>query len=125
MVHRPKNWVAEQQCSATVISPEHNYTHKCVQYIEGDDTVKPKVSIGGQAVIEGVMMRGPGLIATAVREPSGEIIVKTENFVPISDIYPILKKPMVRGVVALVEAGVSGHRTAYLAVQLLRSVSSS
>lgn len=79
--------------------------------------MKPKVSIGGQAVIEGVMMRGPGLIATAVREPSGEIIVKTEPFSPIGDRYPILKKPMLRGVVALVESLVQGMKALSFSAQ--------
>jgi len=79
--------------------------------------VKPKVSIGGQAVIEGVMMRGPSLIATAVREPSGEIIVKTETFTPISDRYPILKKPMLRGVVALIESLVQGLKALSFSAQ--------
>lgn len=79
--------------------------------------MKPKVSIGGQAVIEGVMMRGPSLIATAVREPSGEIIVKTETFTPISDRYPILKKPMLRGVVALIESLVQGLKALSFSAQ--------
>ena len=79
--------------------------------------MKPKVSIGGQAVIEGVMMRGPNLIATAVREPSGEIIVKTEPFTPISDRYPILKKPMLRGVVALIESLVQGLKALSFSAQ--------
>lgn len=79
--------------------------------------MKPKVSIGGQAVIEGVMMRGPSLIATAVREPSGEIIVKTEPFTPISDRYPILKKPMLRGVVALIESLVQGMKSLSFSAQ--------
>jgi uncharacterized protein YqhQ len=79
--------------------------------------MKPKVSIGGQAVIEGVMMRGPDVIATAVREPSGEIIVKTEAFTPISDRYPILKKPMLRGVVALIESLVQGLKALSFSAQ--------
>ena len=65
---------------------------------------KTKVFVGGQAVIEGVMMRGPGYIATAVREPSGEIIVKKEPFSSIGDTYPLLKKPLLRGVVSLGES---------------------
>ena len=65
---------------------------------------KTKVFVGGQAVIEGVMMRGPGCIATAVREPSGEIIVKKEPFSSIGDTYPLLKKPLLRGVVSLGES---------------------
>ena len=65
---------------------------------------KTKVFVGGQAVIEGVMMRGPGCIATAVREPSGEIIVKKEPFSSIGDTYPLLKKPLLRGIVSLGES---------------------
>jgi len=79
--------------------------------------MKPKVSIGGQAVIEGVMMRGPGVIATAVRQPSGEIIIKTEPFVPISNRYPLLKKPMLRGVVALIESLVQGMKSLSFSAQ--------
>jgi len=60
-----------------------------------------KLMVGGQAVIEGVMMRGPKLVATAVREPSGKISVKIDPVKSIGDTYPILKKPMLRGVVAL------------------------
>lgn len=67
-------------------------------------------NIGGQAVIEGVMMRGPSHIATAVRKPDGEIIVNKKEFVTISDRYPILKKPLIRGCVALFESLVYGMK---------------
>ncbi len=79
--------------------------------------MKAKPSIGGQAVIEGVMMRGPGHIATAVREPSGTITVKKEPLVTISDRFPILKKPMLRGVVALAEALVYGLKALSFSAQ--------
>ncbi|MBP2652672.1 MAG: hypothetical protein H6Q73_241 [Firmicutes bacterium] len=70
--------------------------------------MKPKVYVGGQAVIEGVMMRGPEYIATAVREPSGNIIVKKDLVSSVTDKYPVLKKPLLRGVVSLVESLVFG-----------------
>lgn len=79
--------------------------------------MKPKVNIGGQAVIEGVMMRGPGLIATAVREPSGNIIIKKEEIKSISNRYPILKKPMLRGVVALAESLIDGLKALSFSAQ--------
>ena len=63
-----------------------------------------KLSVGGQAVIEGVMMWGPGKIAVAVRKPNGEITVDLKPAGSISDRYPILKKPFLRGVVSLVES---------------------
>jgi uncharacterized protein YqhQ len=79
--------------------------------------VKNKPSIGGQAVIEGVMMRGPKLIATAVREPSGTITVRTEELTSITDRYLILKKPMLRGVVALVESLIYGLKALSFSAQ--------
>lgn len=73
--------------------------------------MEEKPNLGGQAVIEGVMMRGPEFVATAVREPSGEITVKTEKVSPIAKRYPILGKPMIRGVVALGESLVLGLKS--------------
>ena len=52
-----------------------------------------KITIGGQAVIEGVMMRGPEKVATAVRTPEGKIEIECKPVNSISDRYPILKKP--------------------------------
>lgn len=65
---------------------------------------------GGQAVIEGVMMRGPRDVAVAVRGPSGDIIVDRQVIHPVQDKYPILKKPILRGVVALFDSMVLGIR---------------
>ena len=58
-----------------------------------------KLSIGGQAVIEGVMMRGPKDVAVAVRKADGTIDVDVKPVNSIADRYPILKKPLLRGVV--------------------------
>jgi uncharacterized protein YqhQ len=69
--------------------------------------MKPK-NIGGQAVIEGVMMRGPGGIATAVRQPNQEIVVKKDPIRSIQERWPFLKMPVLRGVVALFESLVYG-----------------
>jgi len=80
--------------------------------------MKSKPYIGGQAVIEGVMMRGPRLIATAVREPSGRITVKTEPVTSLADKYPILKKPMLRGVLALYESLVIGLKSLSYSAQV-------
>jgi uncharacterized protein YqhQ len=81
-------------------------------------TMKDKLTVGGQAVIEGVMMRGPKLVATAVREPSGEIKVKVDPVSSINDKYPILKKPMLRGVVALGESLVLGLKSLSYSAQM-------
>lgn len=62
-----------------------------------------QVTYGGQAVIEGVMMRGPGRLAIAVRRPDGEIAVKEEQVESITKKYPVLGWPVMRGMVMLVE----------------------
>lgn len=79
--------------------------------------MKPRVNIGGQAVIEGVMMRGPELIATAVREPSGNIVVQKEVIKSITQKYPFLKKPLVRGFIALLESLVYGLKSLSFSAQ--------
>ena len=77
-----------------------------------------KLNVGGQAVIEGVMMRGPGKIAVAVREPGGEIVVDLQPAGTIADKYPILKKPLLRGVVALCESLVYGMKALSYSAQV-------
>ena len=67
--------------------------------------------VGGQAVIEGVMMRGFGKVATAVREPNGNIAVDVKPVNSISDRYPILKKPFLRGTVSLIESLMLGLKS--------------
>lgn len=58
---------------------------------------------GGQAVIEGVMMRGPKSVAIAVRRPDGEIAVHEQETKSVMQRYPVLKLPVLRGMVAMVE----------------------
>lgn len=65
-----------------------------------------KISIGGQAVIEGVMMRSPQWLATAVRKPSGEIVYKKTKI--SSNRGKLAKIPFVRGAVSLFDALVMG-----------------
>jgi len=60
--------------------------------------------IGGQAVIEGVMMRSPHKVATAVRLSDGTIQVQSRDYVSVSRRYPILGIPVLRGAVVLVES---------------------
>jgi len=62
-----------------------------------------RTSIGGQALIEGVMMRGPKKLAIVVRTNEG-LVEKTEEFVPIKDKYPILGFVFIRGVVNFINS---------------------
>lgn len=77
-----------------------------------------KPNVGGQAVIEGVMMRGKTHVAVAVRKPDGEISVDVRPVNSISDRYPILKKPFLRGVVSLVESLVMGMKALAYSAQV-------
>ncbi|MEX5285858.1 DUF1385 domain-containing protein [Selenomonas sputigena] len=67
--------------------------------------------VGGQAVIEGVMMRAPGRTATAVRLPDGTISVESKAVQSFADRFPIFKKPFLRGTVSLIESLVIGIRS--------------
>jgi uncharacterized protein YqhQ len=72
-----------------------------------------KLSIGGQAVLEGVMMRSPHAFTVAVRKggrPGAEIALLKETIRPIGERFPLLKKPVLRGSVALFEAMILGVR---------------
>lgn len=70
-----------------------------------------KTSVGGQAVIEGVMMRGTKGIATAVRTSDGEIKVKFEEVIPYSKKNKFFSLPIIRGFVSLIESLVIGIKT--------------
>ena len=67
-----------------------------------------RTSIGGQALIEGVMMRGPEKQAIVVRDQEGNLVEKVENLKFIKDRYPILGLPLVRGTVNFLAAMVNG-----------------
>ncbi|MBK1811443.1 peptide chain release factor N(5)-glutamine methyltransferase [Clostridium sp. YIM B02505] len=67
-----------------------------------------KTKVGGQAVLEGVMMRGASGLATAIRTPNGNIEVDFKNTVPVSKRYKILGVPVVRGFISLVDSMVEG-----------------
>lgn len=77
-----------------------------------------KLSVGGQAVIEGVMMKGPEKMAVAVRQANGEIAVDVKPVSSIRDRYPFFKKPFLRGVVSLVESLVDGMKALSYSAQI-------
>ena len=70
-----------------------------------------KTSIGGQAVMEGIMMKNMENYAVAVRKPNHEIEVKKGAFVSFTERYPVLKLPIIRGVVAFGESLYIGMKT--------------
>lgn len=66
--------------------------------------------VGGQAVLEGVMMRGVSTWAVSVRKPEGEIETTLETIRPWARRHPVLRWPVIRGVVALAESLKIGFR---------------
>ena len=69
-----------------------------------------KASIGGQAVIEGVMMRGVSSMATAVRDADGIIRLETKRIKPQKERNLFFRLPIVRGVVSFIESMVGGSK---------------
>ncbi len=69
---------------------------------------KQYTSIGGQAVIEGVMMRSPNAFVVAVRKPDGQIRLRRDQWFGISQKLAFMKQPFLRGVVMLIEAMAHG-----------------
>ena len=71
----------------------------------------PIGSVGGQAVMEGVMMQSPSRIAMAVRRPDGKVVLRVRERRILSKKYPILGWPIIRGVVNFVYQLYDGMKT--------------
>ena len=67
--------------------------------------------VGGQAVIEGVMMRSPKRISTAIRRANGEIEINTKEYVSLMQRKKYLNIPIVRGAITLIEVMILGIKT--------------
>jgi uncharacterized protein YqhQ len=72
--------------------------------------VHSSINVGGQAVIEGVMMRSPDAVAVAVRKPDGKIVLKKTAFTSWTKKIRILGWPFLRGGVILIESLILGVR---------------
>jgi uncharacterized protein YqhQ len=64
--------------------------------------------VGGQALIEGVMMRSPGAYGIAVRRPGGDLAIRRGKVRALGRVYPLLRLPLLRGVAVLGQALVLG-----------------
>lgn len=70
-----------------------------------------EILLGGQAVIEGVMMRSKDVMAVAVRKPDGGISILKENFISFLTRYPFLRIPIIRGAAILIQALILGIKS--------------
>jgi len=74
------------------------------------DKVVHKTSVGGQALIEGVMMQGPKGVATAVRQTDGNIVVKHHEVKHLRDKSKFFALPLIRGIVGFFESMALGYK---------------
>lgn len=80
-------------------------------------TKKIDFAVGGQAVIEGVMMRSPNYITVAVRKLDGSITIQDRPFISLINKYQLFKIPLVRGVINMFEMMVVGTRALNFSAQ--------
>lgn len=76
----------------------------------GGDHIDPANTVGGQAVLEGVMMRAPSAWSVAVRKPDGEIVARRDELKRLSERNRWAKIPFIRGIFVLVESLSLGFR---------------
>jgi len=77
--------------------------------------------LGGQAVIEGVMIRSPNYVSVAVRHASGEIVVRREPVRSLLSRHKALDRPLIRGIFALIEAMILGMRSLNFSAEVAMS----
>lgn len=77
---------------------------------QNKDKILHKTSVGGQALIEGIMMQGPKGAAVSVRTPDGEIDTEMVDFKHAKDKFKPLGWPLIRGVVAYIESMIFGYK---------------
>lgn len=82
----------------------------------GRESCMKKTSIGGQALIEGIMMRGPHKSVMANRRPDGSVTVEEVASASLAK-KPVLRWPVIRGAVSLIESMVLGYRVTMLSAE--------
>ncbi|MDR2406465.1 MAG: DUF1385 domain-containing protein, partial [Deltaproteobacteria bacterium] len=87
--------------------------------IEAAETQK----VGGQAVLEGVMMRGPLRWSVDVRLPQGEISSRVTEYIPWSKRHKVLDLPFIRGIATLFESLIVGYRALDYSAAVLEKAS--
>ena len=83
------------------------------------ENTKFKTSVGGQALMEGILMRGPKKQAIVCRKSDGELVSKVEDLHFIKEKYPILGVPFIRGVFGLLDSMVKGMKALTWSIDLL------
>ena len=96
-----------------IMAKKKNYKKNNPKRKSGDvnkDFQKPELMIGGQAVIEGVLMRTKQRYAVAVRKPDGSIVIKKARYISKTQQNKFLGLPFIRGIIILVETMILGYK---------------
>ena len=101
-------WVGSAKVMATAFNAVTNGLTSAMPAAAADRNVD--MLIGGQAVIEGVMMRSLTGYSVAVRQPNGNVAIKQDKLASITKKYPFLKMPVLRGSVVLIQSLILGIR---------------
>ncbi|MCD8355456.1 MAG: DUF1385 domain-containing protein [Clostridia bacterium] len=78
-----------------------------------------KTTIGGQSILEGIMMKGPRKTCTVIRKPDNSLAVKEETTTPLKEKYPIAGIPVIRGFVMMVQSLKEGFQAIEYSSQFL------
>ena len=78
-----------------------------------------KTTIGGQSILEGIMMKGPRKSCTVVRKPDGTLAIRDEQTTPLKEKYPIAGVPVIRGFVMMVQSLIEGFQAIEYSSQFL------
>ena len=81
------------------------------------EKTKCMTSIGGQALIEGIMMRGPRKTAVAVRLPNKTIETEYLEIKTLRDKYPLFRAPLLRGIAGFIDSLSIGYRALMLSAE--------
>lgn len=84
-----------------------------------ESKVVHKTTIGGQSILEGIMMKGPRKRCTVVRKPDGTLAIRDEVATPLKEKYPIAGVPVIRGFVVMVQSLIEGFQAIDYSSQFL------
>lgn len=84
-----------------------------------ESQVVHKTTIGGQSILEGIMMKGPRKRCTVVRKPDGTLAIRDESIAPLKEKYPIAGVPVIRGFVMMIQSLMEGFQAIEYSSQFL------
>jgi len=87
--------------------------------VSSDGREETSLAFGGQAVLEGVMIRSSTHMVTCVRQPNGEILTIMEEIAPLSKRYRVLNLPFIRGIPVLFETLYLGVKSLFLSANVV------